>query len=103
MIQIDIAAVPNQRFTSRLGDSFFEIELKATAGVMSATVTVNGAIVVQNARVVAGEPIVPYRYLETGNFVITTLNEELPDWQKFGVSQFLVYASADELASLRDG
>jgi hypothetical protein len=103
MIQIEIAAMPNQRLTTRVGTSFFEIELKATAGVMAATVLRDGVIVVRSSRVVAGEAIIPYRYLEDGNFAVTTLNEDLPDWTKFGVSQFLVYATADELASLRNG
>ena len=103
MMQIDIASLPNQQMSAQLGGAFYQIVLKAAPGCVSATVTRDNVAIVSGQRVVAGEPIIPYRYLEDGNLAITTLNDEVPDWTQFGSTQFLVYASVEELRGLRDG
>lgn len=47
---------------------------------------------------VAGTPLLPYRHLVSGNFLITTENDALPYWPEFGVTQFLFYATEAEFA-----
>ena len=99
MVTIELAAVPNQSLTVTLAGNRYAITLKATGTVMAATIERNGVALVSGQRVVAGEPIIPYRYLaEDGNFIISTEGNALPDWQEFGASQFLFFASAAELA-----
>ena len=48
-----------------------------------------------------GMPLLPYRYQERGNFLLLTNEGDLPDFTQFGVTQFLVYLTAAELATLR--
>jgi len=70
---------------------------------MSATVIRNNITLLSNIRLVAGMPMIPYEYLEAGNFVLTTLDDDLPDWNQFGISQSLIYVSEAELGEIRAG
>jgi hypothetical protein len=101
MIQIDLAAIANQAVAVRLDNQLFALAVRAAGGVMSVDIARDGETVVEGQRAVAGAPLIPYTYLETGNFVFVTEGGEYPDWRKFGASHFLLYASADELATIR--
>lgn len=98
---VPVAAVPNQSFTVRLDDTRMVLRLKDADGIMVADFERNGETVLLGTRVLAGECIIPYRYLEQGNFIFLTLNDELPDWRSFGVSQNLIYITAAEVEALR--
>lgn len=101
MIDIPLQALANQQLTIQLDTLRYDITLKETAGCMSATILRDGVELVIMGRVVAGTPLLPYGYLsEPGNFVLTTEADELPWWPSFGVTQFLVYVSAAEIAAL---
>jgi hypothetical protein len=101
MIDVGIAALPNQALTVQLDERFYEIQLREANGVMSATITRDGQTLVSNMRITAGTPLLPYRYQEAGNFLVTTDGDALPYYDQFGVTQFLVYLTADELAAYR--
>ena len=101
MIDIGIAALANQAISIQLDASFYEIQLRESNGVMAATIARDGVTLVTNSRVTAGTPLLPYRYQEAGNFIVTVDDDALPYWDQFGVTQFLVYLSADELAAYR--
>lgn len=101
MRNIPVQATPNQTFTATIEGARFEITLKASRGVMVADVSVDGVVRLRGTRVLAGEAIIPYRYLEDGNFYILTDGEQLPGWAEFGVSQQLVYLTPDEMAAAR--
>lgn len=103
MINVGIAAVPNQSLTVQIDDRVYDIALREANGVMSASITRDGVSVVKNVRATAGTPLLPYRYQETGNFLITTEAEAMPYYDQFGVTQFLVYVTPDELAAYRAG
>lgn len=103
MIEIALATIPNQSFSLRLADNLYDITIKETNGCMSATIVRNNIVILSNTRIVAEFPIIPYLYMESGNFVITTLNGDLPDWTKFGISQTLIYISELELGTIRAG
>lgn len=96
MIAVPLEPVPNQLFTARLGDRRFEIALRDTGSVMAADVAVNGVTILSGHRVVAGTPLIPYQYLEAGNFLLLTADGDLPDWREFGGSQSLVYLEASD-------
>jgi hypothetical protein len=102
MIDIELSAVPNQSLSIVLDGALYEITVKAAGGIMSATIVRDNVTLVDNVRIVAGTPILPYRYQEAGNFVLLTEDEEYPDYLLFGSSQSLVYASALELAAARN-
>jgi hypothetical protein len=101
MIDIGIAALPNQSLTIQLDARLYVIELREVNGVMSASISRDGAAIVANVRVTAGTPLLPYGYQESGNFIVTTDGDALPYWDQFGVTQFLVYVTAAELAAYR--
>ena len=102
MIDVGIAALANQSLSIQLDERFYEIELREANGVMSASITRDGVVLISNVRVTAGTPLLPYRYQEAGNFIMTTDGEALPYYDQFGVTQFLVYLTADELAAYRE-
>lgn len=102
MIDIGIAALANQALSIQLDGRFYEIELRDANGVMSASIVRDGVAIVSNMRVTAGTPLLPYRYQEAGNFIMTTEGDALPYWGQFGVTQFLVYLDAAELAAYRE-
>lgn len=97
---VPLAAIPNQSFTATLDQVRWVVRLVEASGVMAADVTRDGVLLLTGQRIVAGEPIVPYRYLQTGNFIFLTDGDDLPQWSLFGFSQYLFYLSADEIAGL---
>lgn len=101
MQTIPIQALTSQSFNISLDDNQWDITIKYTEGTISVTLYLNTVLVIQNTRAVANEKIIPAKYQENGNFAIITQNNEIPDYLKFGVTQSLVYISADELAALR--
>lgn len=103
MIEIALVALPNQSFSLRLDSNLYNLTIKETNGCMCATIVRNNVTLLSNVRLVAQFPIIPYIYLEAGNFIISTLDDDLPDWTKFGISQTLLYVSEAELGELRAG
>lgn len=104
MLTIDIQAIPNQSFTIALENVNYEIAIRETGGVMSVDVTRANVRVVSGARVVAGQLVLNYSDLEDGygNFMFLTSEGDLPYYDQFGVSQDFVYATAAELATVRN-
>ena len=100
---IDLQPVPNQRITTTLDGNRYVMTFKNTNDVMSVTIVRNDNIVFTNLRTVAETPIIPYRFQEQGNFIFETENDELPDYRRFGDTQFLIYASQSELEGFRRG
>lgn len=100
MRTIPIAAVPSQSLSIRVDNVRIVLRIKEANGVMIADVERDNTAVISGTRVLAGEPIIPYRYLEEGNFLVLTIDDELPDWREFGISQSLIYITADEVAAL---
>lgn len=102
MNDITLAAVPNQDLFVQLDQQAYQITLHAAgSNTVAITIVRNGETIVSGERLVTGTPVLPYLYEEAGNFILTTDAEALPDWQQFGITQFLTYVSADELAVLR--
>ncbi len=101
MIDIGIATVPNQTLSIQIDERAYDLTLRETNGCMSVTIVRDLVTLVTNLRVVAGTPMLPYKYQESGNFAMLVENEDLPYWDKFNVTQFLVYLSASEVAALR--
>lgn len=102
MIDVGIAALPNQSLSVQLDERFYDIHLREANGVMAATIARDGVTLVSAMRITAGTPLLPYRYQEAGNFIMTTDGEMVPYWNEFGVTQFLVYLTPAELAAYRE-
>lgn len=99
---IPIQAIPNQAFTIVLDSNQWDFIIKTTNGVVSVSLTLNNNVIIQNVRAVSGGLIIPYQYLEAGNFLFLTQSFQLPDYTQFGITQTLVYLTAAELAIRRE-
>lgn len=102
MQNIPIQAIPNQAFSIVLDNNSWGFVIKSTNGAISVSLTFNGVDLVDGARAVANMRIIPSQYEEAGNFAIVTLNHDVPDYTQFGITQQLIYASAAEIAALRN-
>lgn len=101
MIAVDLQPFANQSFSIQLDESRYDLTFKEAAGVMCATVVRDDVTLVEGVRLVAGEPVLPYAHMQLGNFVLYTQDDELPYYDKFGSTQFLVYVSAQEIEDAR--
>lgn len=98
---VPITAVPNQSFSALLDGARVVMRIKEANGVMVADIDRSGVRLLSATRALAGEPLMPYHYMEGGNFIFLTLGDDMPDWRQFGVTQQLVYITAAEIAVLR--
>lgn len=97
---IDLAATPNQSFSVTLEGNRWDFVIKQATTSMIADVTLNEVMRLTGIRIVAETPIIPYEYLQgEGNFIILTENEEIPYWERFGIDQIMVFATAEEIAA----
>jgi uncharacterized protein DUF6983 len=110
MIQIPITNIPNQSLSISLDGNVYDISIHACrdngvpgTGIVAFDVTINNTVIITGIRALPDFPIIPARYLENGNFLVTTMNNEYPDWRQFGITQSLVYVSQSELTSIRAG
>jgi hypothetical protein len=106
MMQIvPIQALARQQFTITFDKLQFDITLTNINGCTYATILRAGVPIVAAALCVSGFQIMPSRYMEgtTGNFAFDTPNDENPYFENFGITHFLLYATADELAAARAG
>jgi uncharacterized protein DUF6983 len=101
LIDINLQPIPNQSLSIRLDDNLYDITVKEARGVMSFTLVRNDIPIVSGLRMLPNAPLIPYRYLEAGNFVMLCDNEEYPFYTDFGDSQSLVYLSDAEIAVIR--
>jgi hypothetical protein len=99
MLQLPIQALPNQEFQAVLDGNSWDFTIAATNGSMSMTLLLNGTIVVENVRCVAGAFVIPSMYEESGNFLFLTADNQLPDYESFGATQSLIYAGPAEMAT----
>jgi hypothetical protein len=108
MIQIPIAAIASQSLSINLAGNLYDLRIHACKDasapgteVMAVDLAINNVVVVTGMRALSDFPIIPARYLENGNFIISTQGDDYPDWRQFGITQSLVFASQDELNALR--
>lgn len=101
MIDIPLQAVANQELSIPLDNSRFVLRVKECNGGMCMTVIRDDEVIVQNARVTADNYVIPYEHLRVGmgNFFFATQGEELAYYTAFGLTQFMVYATAAEIAA----
>lgn len=103
MRTINLIAIPNQSLSVRLDDVRYEFRFKETNGIMMVDITRNDVVILSGQRIVAGTPLIPYTYLEHGNFFILTEDEDLPYYTQFGITQSFVYLTVAEIEAIRAG
>lgn len=109
MINIPLNNIANQSFNIVLDNNnyFFNIRFCRNSGalgvgIMAVDITRNDSIIETGFRAVPGYPLIPYKYLQNGNFTFVTQNDMYPDWRLFGINQFLIYASKEELENIKN-
>lgn len=101
MKKIPIKVLARQSLSVMLEQSLYEITLKECNGIMAATIVRDDVTLIENRRVCAGMTIIPEGYLEEGNFVILTINGEIPYYTNFESTDELVYLTMDEVSDIR--
>ena len=102
MQNITLQSIPSQIAIVTLDGARYEITIKDAGGFMVCGIARDGVeILSPGFRIVSGSPLIPYRYLENGNFAFDIPEDEKPNYEQFQVTQFLVYASPEELESIR--
>lgn len=101
MIDIPLQPLANQSLSIPLNGARYAITIKEANGIMAATISRNDVVLAQNTRIVADGLVLPYRYMwhGFGNFLFGVQNEELPAFESFGVTQFMVFVTPEELAA----
>ncbi len=102
MQTVPIQAIPSQTFTFiDPSNNTWEIGVRSVAMQVAFSITLNGVLLIQNVCAVAGYRIIPYDYLELGNFVLITQNLQVPDYAQFGINQTLVFLSETDILAFR--
>lgn len=105
MKTLSLEPVANQALSVTIDSRRYEIAVRYAGGIMAVDISRDGTPLVTGERAVAGTPLFPYGYLEgqSGSFTFITPDDELPDYTRFGVDHFLIYASNAELEAIRAG
>lgn len=98
---VPLVKSPNQAFTITIDNVRWGLTFKEARGVMCTDIERDGSFLVRGCRVISGVPIIPYRYLQTANFIFLTNADDAPNWTLFETSQTLVYLSASDLESVK--
>lgn len=104
MENIPILAIPNQSFTTTINDVRYDFVLRSNDVFMTYDLSADEVVLLQGFRLVIGQLMIPYKYLEIdGNFFLYTPEDEDPNYLNFGGTQNLYYLTADETEVFRDG
>lgn len=96
---ITLQAIPNQEVIVTLESERYKIEIKSAGDFMTYGISRDDGTIIENgARLVNGAPLFPYSYMQIGNLLLSVPDDELPNYQNFQSTQFLYYATAEELA-----
>lgn len=106
---IDLQPVQNQIFTTTFENDFYVISIFFAAGIMACNIVKNNIVVCNGQRIVGGSFLIPFFAYEGtgGNFIFLTSEKngqlELPYYTQFGLTQTLVYMTAQEIATAVGG
>jgi hypothetical protein len=100
---IPIENIPNQSLSIQLDGVRYGLRFKDLGGMMAVDISIDDQLIIEGLRVVGGYPLIPYKYLENdgGNFIFSTELGDLVYWDQFGITQSLLYFSAEELGVIR--
>ena len=102
---VELEVLPNQRVEIVLERRRYSITIQQTNELVCATITRDEETVVSGMRCLPRSPLFPYKYQEdaSGNFMFTTLLDNLPTYEEFGKSVFLWYFTDAEMVEARGG
>lgn len=107
MRQVPLQAIPNQTLSFQDANKNYDLTIRtnniANAQIMSMDIVIDNVLVIQGQRLIPNYPVIPYYYLWDGNFIFVTENDELPDYNQFQITQYLIYATQTEIEAIING
>lgn len=102
MIEISLKQLPNQELSIALENSRYIIRVVETNTMMAISITKDDVMLIENARLLPNDFILRSNLVDpdAGNFLMLVQDDSLPDWNSFGITQFLQYIDSDELEAL---
>lgn len=102
MESISLSSIPSQGFSISLGGNNYILKIYSIDGHIAYDLAVNSNVIVSGFKMVNDILLMPYDYQEVnGNILLSLPENEIPDYTKFGASQFLYYLNAEETAAYR--
>tara|TARA_R110000851_G_C13037174_1_gene561791 strand:- start:771 stop:1094 length:324 start_codon:yes stop_codon:yes gene_type:complete len=99
---ISIDAIPSQQFNATLSGNNYSIKIYSIDGHMSYDLSINSVSVILGFKMVNDILLLAYKYQEVnGNILLVLPEDEIPDYKKFGLSQFLYFLDEDETIAYR--
>lgn len=100
MIKLNLDIQPNQSLKYQNDQELYEIVIRTTSKSTFYSVFRNTIEIISNQLLIANTLLIESKYQQTnGNFIFYSISDELPDYKKFNVSQFLYYATNEELSN----
>jgi hypothetical protein len=101
MLNIPLSILPNQSISIYLNNAQYDLRFHdCDNGVMSIDIGINNVPLLTGTRLISNYPIIVSQYMENGNFILQTANNEYPDWNRFGVDQYLIFATQAEIEAI---
>lgn len=98
MLLLNIKSIPNQIFNFTNNDITYTVELRTIQGLVYMSVKTNGETLFNSQLCVPNAFINPYNYLsDNGKFYFKCLDNEYPNFTKFGSTQSLLFYEKDDL------
>lgn len=98
---LELRRIKSQQVSIRLGDRLYDFRVYSVPGGMAFDMIRDEVLMLSGFRIVPGTPLIPYGYLESGNFMLIVPDTELPDYNQFGLTQNLIFFSDAELVAIR--
>ena len=100
---VPIKNISNQSLSIQFDEIRYALRFKDIGGMMSVDISIDDVVISKGQRVVGGFPLILYKYLEGdgGNFMFLTELGDIVYWDQFGITQSLLYFSAEELEDIR--
>tara|TARA_R110000851_G_scaffold60415_6_gene139474 strand:- start:792 stop:1115 length:324 start_codon:yes stop_codon:yes gene_type:complete len=99
---ISIDAIPSQQFNTTLSGNNYSIKIYSIDGHMSYDLSINAVSIISGFKMVNDVPLLAYSHQEvSGNILLQIAEDEIPDYTRFGLSQFLYYLTEDETTAYR--
>jgi hypothetical protein len=100
MIKLNLDIQPNQSLKYQNDQELYEIVIRTTSKSTFYSVFRDKVEIISNQLLIANTLLIQSKYQQTnGNFIFYSISNEFPDYNKFNVSQFLYYATNEELAN----
>lgn len=102
MLTFDLSQLADQTFTTQVDDDRYTVRIFSIPGTMACDVSRNEIQIVTGQRITNACGLIPFLATEGlhGNFILLTKNNELPNYNKFGITQTLVYMSLEEIKDI---